>query len=333
MPPPSQPPHFLTDPAYFQFWLRDVTLFNATAASVCLHGNIRCAALMLRVILERRDLEVKSVTVENTLPNLYAHAVRFDILAQDESGRLYDIEIQAGGSLDALAQRARVYSAMLDMHQWKKGEDYKEVREHWVIFIVNRDVFGPGLPLYRVERCVLGGGEGLGEVFRLFDDGAHILFVNGDKNKSEGDTALARLIHDLHCADPAKMHYKELREAFEPYKTTKGGIEMMREAYTKWEQQACAVFRAQGREEGRKEGREEGIAIGEAQGREEGIAIGEAQGIAIGMEQGKRLFVRALLKKDFTLRQIADHLELPLEEVRRLAGVEDPTTPRADDPV
>ena len=71
-------------------WMREATLSDAPAMEACLHENSVCATLMLRVILERDDLEVERVTVQKTIPNLYGHGARFDILAVDKERRLYD---------------------------------------------------------------------------------------------------------------------------------------------------------------------------------------------------------------------------------------------------
>ena len=234
MSPPSHPPHYVTENALYLLWLKDAALADNVVMEVCLHENIECAALMLRVILKRDDLVVESVTVQRTLPNLYGHSARLDILASDTTGRLYDIEIQVSGTLAELILRSRAYSALLDMHQLRPGKDYRELRDHWVIFIVDRDIFGLGLPLYRVERCVLGEGEGVGEVFRLFGDGTHIVFVNGAR-RNDG-TPLSLLLRDIFCPDPTRMHYRELREALARHKTVDGGSKEMREAYSKWEE-------------------------------------------------------------------------------------------------
>ena len=322
MTPPSRRPHYMTEHPRFQRWLRDVTLSDDIVMEVCLHNNTTCATLMLRIILEREDLLVKEVSVQKTIPNLYGHGVRFDILAADEAGRLYDIEMQVGGTTEELALRARMYSSMLDLHQLKAGEDYKELREHWVIFIVDRDLFGHGLPQYWVEHCVLGGREGEGGLIRLFGDGAHILFVNSTLR--DRGTALSYLMHDMHCPDPARMHYPELAAVLRYHKIQEEGVDKMSEAYARLEkeiaaelaQEIGAEYLAQGIERGIAIGEERGIAIGE----ERGIAIGEERGMARGMEESKRLFALRLLENGFALEQIADYTTLPLEDVRALAA-------------
>ena len=202
------------------------------------------------------------------------------------------------------------------------------IREHWVIFIVDRDLFGLGLPQYWVEHCVLGGRKGEGGIIRLFGDGAHILFVNGTQR--DRGTALSYLMHDIHCPDPGRMHYPELAAVLRYHKIQEEGVDKMSEAYARLEKEIAAELAQEiGAEylaQGIAIGEERGIAIGEergiAIGEERGIAIGEERGIAIGeargMEESKRLFALRLLENGFALEQIADYTTLPLEDVRAL---------------
>ena len=74
-----------------------------------------------------------------------------------------------------------------------------------------------GWPLYNVQRCLIGNGE-------VFEDGSHVVYVNA---ACQEDTPLGRLMQDLNCKDPAKMHYKELADRVNYFKTSKeGGIYM-----------------------------------------------------------------------------------------------------------
>ena len=103
------------DPS-FQLWLQELTLFNSTAVEICLHNNIDCAALMLRVILNRQDLKVKSAVIEKTLPNLYGHAVRFDILAEDEEARR-----------ERYLQHSEIEYEIIK----RKNDKYKSLMDYW----------------------------------------------------------------------------------------------------------------------------------------------------------------------------------------------------------
>ena len=69
----------------------------------------------------------------------------------------------------------------------------------------------------------------------------------------------------------------------------------------------------------------EGIALGEKRGRAEGIALGEKRGIALGEKRGIALgaekAARQLLSSGLlSPEQIAETLNMPLDEVRALSG-------------
>ena len=90
--------------------------------------------------------------------------------------------------------------------------------ETFVIFITENDVIGKGKPLYRVERKIEETNES-------FDDGEHILYVNGaDKDAS---TELGKLMHDFFCTDPDDMHYKALADKVRYFKEDEKGVAAM----------------------------------------------------------------------------------------------------------
>ena len=53
-----------------------------------------CAEILLRIILQRKDLKVKYVHVQQEIKNLQGRSIRLDILAEDTSGKLYNVEVQ-----------------------------------------------------------------------------------------------------------------------------------------------------------------------------------------------------------------------------------------------
>ena len=76
---------------------------------------------------------------------------------------------------------------------------------------------GKGMPRYPIERCFLETGE-------RFEDGSHILYVNG---AYRGDTPVGKLMHDFSCTDAADMHYGTLADRVRFFKESKEGIEIM----------------------------------------------------------------------------------------------------------
>lgn len=56
----------------------------------------------------------------------------------------------------------------------------------------------------------------------LFEDGEHILYVNG---AYRGDDDIGRLMHDFSCSDPGDMLNKELADRTRYFKETEEGVE------------------------------------------------------------------------------------------------------------
>ena len=60
----------------------------------------KCAEFLLRIILNRDDLEVKKSNSQYSIKNLQGRSVRLDILAVDKKNRAYNIEIQRNEKID-----------------------------------------------------------------------------------------------------------------------------------------------------------------------------------------------------------------------------------------
>lgn len=158
----------------------------------CLKDNIPAVECILRIIMEIPDLQVKTVLIEDTIPNLQGRGIRLDVHAIDSTGKEYDIEVQRANK-GASKKRARFNSSLLDLNALKKGDDFEMLPETYVIFITENDVLKLGLSIYHIDRVIR-------ESQQLFDDKEHILYVNGDYR---GQDALANL-----CMTCAVKHRK-----------------------------------------------------------------------------------------------------------------------------
>ena len=163
----------------------------------------------------------------------------------------------------------------MDTRELAKGEEFSALPETWMIFITENDIYGAGCPLYHVERIIE-------ELQRPFDDGTHILYVNGT---NRDDTPLGRLMQDFFCERPEQMNYKELAQRADYFKEEAEGINAMCELMEKFGEKKM--------EEGRAEGR---------------------------MESARRTAAALLTLGKLTLSQIAEATQLPLEEVEQMAG-------------
>ncbi len=220
--------------------LRGFRLLDDDFLTKCFEGDPKYIQLVLRIVLEMPDLVVVDVRTQVFVENLLHRSVRLDILATDSAGRRINVEIQRSDK-GAGRKRARYNSSMMDANLLRKGENFDELPETYVVFITEHDVIGDGQPLYKVERYISGSNK-------KFEDGSHILYVNG---AYRDETPIGKLMHDFSCTDPEDMHYDVLAERVRFFKESKEGIAIM-----------CKVMedmRNESLREGMREGRKEGI--------------------------------------------------------------------------
>ncbi len=197
--------------------LKKFRLMDDDFMSKVFDKNTEATQLLLNIILQRKDIEVVSVTAQREFKTVIGHSVRFDVFAKDSTGRPYDIEIQRADK-GATPQRARYNNSVLDTYSLEKNKDYTKLTENYIIFITENDVLGKQLPLYHIERKII-------ETDELFDDGSHIIFVNGQYKNPDDD--IGKLMHDFRCTNADDMNYKHLADKVRYFKESKEGSDTM----------------------------------------------------------------------------------------------------------
>jgi len=111
-----------------------------------------------------------------------------------------------------------VHSSALDVDNLSANQSFDMLPECYTIFITENDVFSDGKPFHRIERVDLDrDGE-------LFNDGEHILYVNGSYRD---DSDIGKLMHDFSCWNPEDMNFELMREATRFYKEDPKGVEIV----------------------------------------------------------------------------------------------------------
>jgi len=103
----------------------------------------------------------------------------------------------------------------------KKKQEFKELRDAYVIFICQHDKFGEGDPVYHVDKVVRETGK-------PYDDGAYTIYVNG---VYQGENSFGRLAHDFNCREADDIFYKPFADGVRHFKETKEGREIMCESF------------------------------------------------------------------------------------------------------
>ncbi len=187
----------------------DFCLFDDLFMTVCFDNDPVFTEQILRVIMNNNDLRVLEARAQVDLKNLIGRSVRLDVKAKDAEGHPINIEIQRDSS-EAIPQRARYHSSMLDTVTLQKQQDFKDLPECYVIFITEHDVLKKNLPIYHVDRVIK-------ETADDFADGSHIIYVNGE---NRDNTSLGCLMHDFFCTKAQNMHYNILAEKIRYFKET-----------------------------------------------------------------------------------------------------------------
>ena len=223
-------------------------LMDDTFMSKCLENAPECIALILQIILGKKDLKVVKSQTEYPIKSLQGRGVRFDVFARDSKGKEYDIEIQRAKD-GAEPKRARYNSALMDANALKSGDDFDKLRDTYVIFITENDVMGGGKDAYWIDRTVreLDG--------RAFGDGTHIIYVDG-ATRSKSD--IGKLMHDFLCSNAAEMYFDILKRQVSQFKNSDEGRRIMCKAVEEFAERRAAESKAEGKAEGKREGIAEG---------------------------------------------------------------------------
>jgi len=196
--------------------IQEMCYFDDEFMTKCLEDYPIGIELMLRIIMNDNTLVVKEAQVQSVIKNLQGRSIRMDVKAIDLEKKQYDVEMQKADS-GARPKRARYNSSLMDANAIFSGDDTELLPETYVIFITENDVLEGNLPIYHIERMIKENGK-------LFDDKAHIIYVNGE---IKDDTPLGRLMQDLSCTNPDDMNYKELADRARYFKKDKEGRKIM----------------------------------------------------------------------------------------------------------
>ena len=149
-----------------------------------------CLAILRAILPELKITAVKRR--ENEHPVNYLafddeRGVRFDAIIEDDQERFYDVEMQVANQ-PGLGKRVRYYQAQIDQETLKKGEDYDDLRESYVIFFCAFDPCGQDRRLYQFHYY-----EDVDRQLRL-PTNSHLILINALGTKDQITPELAAVL-------------------------------------------------------------------------------------------------------------------------------------------
>ena len=135
-----------------------------------------------------------------------AKSVRLDIYVEDGKETVYNIEMQTTENRN-IPKRTRYYQGMIDLNILEKGDNYKNLKRSFVIFVCTFDLFGEGRRIYTFEnRCIQNLDLGLG------DDTTKII-LNTKGTMNDVTPELKKLLDFIDGKEPEDDFTRELDEA------------------------------------------------------------------------------------------------------------------------
>ncbi len=183
-------------------------------------NNLELAQYVLRIIIGKPDLRLIKQETQYDLQHLFGErSICLDVFGVDDDNQQYDIEVQRQDK-GATPKRARYHSSAMDVDVLKEKQQFEQLPNTYVIFITENDFFGKGQALYPIERINLATNE-------PFNDGEHILYINGAYENKNDSSDLAKLIHDFRCSNADDMLLSPLAERTRFFKETPEGVKYM----------------------------------------------------------------------------------------------------------
>ena len=134
---------------YEELELRDDFMFSR------IMSNPKFVKPLLETILGVKIRKIVYPQTQKTIDlSLQAKGIRLDVYVEDDQNTVFNLEMQTSDGAN-LPKRMRYYQGMIDLNILEKGENYKNLKKSFVIFICTFDLFGLGRHVYTFEnRCI-----------------------------------------------------------------------------------------------------------------------------------------------------------------------------------
>ena len=190
--------------------LMDDTLFRVVAQ------DKEFCEEVLRVILQKEDLEVITVQVQKDLHHIHSHSVVLDVLCKDShtvSRMLCALLDKTSEDNDDHQRRVRYHAASVDTKMLEKGKKYADLPDLCVVYISSFDIFKKGKTTYHVDRT-------LRETKDVVDNGLYEVYVNTQIDDSTSTAALMKVFKSTTPVQDDR--FQRVCEKLREYKQGKG---------------------------------------------------------------------------------------------------------------
>jgi predicted transposase/invertase (TIGR01784 family) len=212
-----------------------------------MRNNPEVCKELLEILLEIQidHIEMKQ---EDTVEIDYGKkGIRLDVYATG-TDKAFNLEMQTSDTGE-LPERSRYYQGMIDVDDLNSGQDYKELKDSYIIFIYKPDIFGKGLAKYTFENLCIENPK-----IKLNDRAYKYFFIatNYDKMLNEEQRSFLKLVTSNKSTGKFANKISKLVE------DAKHNTQW-RKQFMEWERQMAYKFR-EGVQEGKQEKAQETAA-------------------------------------------------------------------------
>ena len=177
--------------------IQAMNLFDDIFTSVVFKDEGACLHLV-RQLMQNPKLNIIAFRTQDAIPMLISKSPRLDIIAEDDNGTLYEIEIQRLEE-PAPARRVRYYSSIMDSEFLRKGGTYDKLPEVYLFYLSKKDIWQKGQTVYKLEQSLRFGDE-----LMPYDNGLHTLYVNAEVDDGSNIAKLMQYLKTAKAGDTSQ---------------------------------------------------------------------------------------------------------------------------------
>ena len=176
---------------------------------------------LCRILLQDEAIVLKSVKTQYVIRNLENHSVELDILAEEISGNLINVELQMYKE-PAPFKRTRYYLSSIDMSILEKGTPYYNLPDVTAVYITKEDFIGGKRGHY--DRNISADGQ---KMTALLDNGQYENYFNLEYPTD--DEKINELLEYIKNSDPFYQteNFPRIVERVKYFKVQKEGVTIM----------------------------------------------------------------------------------------------------------
>ncbi len=224
---------------------KNATIANNFIFYKVMRNNPDVCKELLEILLKIKIDHIEMKSEETVEVDYGKKGIRMDVYAVGAT-KAFDLEMQATDKGD-LPERARYYQGILDVQELYSGNDYRTLKDSYVIFICIPDIFGKGLAKYTFENLCIENPK-----IKLNDRTYKYFYIadNYDKILDEKQKAFLKLV--ISNADSESQSDSFTEKISKLVKEAKINSQW-RKQFMEWEREMAYKFREGKREQAKND--------------------------------------------------------------------------------